>query len=72
MALFEGYERRIDKIQETLKAYGFNSIEETRDLCLSKGVDVDKIVKGVQPIAFERHRSLVSSIELKPYAFKVS
>ena len=53
MALFEGYERRIDKIQETLKAYGFNSIEETRDLCLSKGVDVDKIVKGVQPIAFE-------------------
>ena len=53
MALFEGYERRIAKIQETLNLYGFNSIEETRDLCLSKGVDVDKIVKGVQPIAFE-------------------
>ena len=53
MALFEGYERRIEKIQETLNLYGFNSIEETRDLCLSKGVDVDKIVKGVQPIAFE-------------------
>ena len=53
MALFEGYERRIEKIQKTLDVYGFKTIEETRDLCLSKGVDVDKIVKGVQPIAFE-------------------
>ena len=53
MALFEGYERRIEKIQKTLDLYGFKTIEETRDLCLSKGVDVDKIVKGVQPIAFE-------------------
>ena len=53
MALFEGYERRIDKIQKTLDLYGFKTIEETRDYCLSKGVDVDKIVKGVQPIAFE-------------------
>ena len=53
MALFEGYERRIEKIQKTLDEYGFKTIEETRDLCLSKGVDVDKIVKGVQPIAFE-------------------
>ena len=54
MALFEGYERRIEKIQKTLDVYGFKTIEETRDLCLSKGVDVDKIVKGVQPIAFEK------------------
>ena len=53
MALFEGYERRIDKINETVKEYGFSSIEETRDYCLSKGIDVDAIVKGVQPIAFE-------------------
>ena len=53
MALFEGYERRIEKIQKTLDLYGFKTIEETRDYCLSKGVDVDKIVKGVQPIAFE-------------------
>ena len=53
MALFEGYERRIEKIQKTLDLYGFKTIEETRELCLSKGVDVDKIVKGVQPIAFE-------------------
>ena len=53
MALFEGYERRIDKINETVKEYGFSSIEETREYCLSKGIDVDAIVKGVQPIAFE-------------------
>ncbi len=53
MALFEGYERRIDKINKTVKEYGFSSIEETRDFCLSKGIDVDSIVKGVQPIAFE-------------------
>jgi len=30
-----------------------NSLEEVRELCLSKGIDVEKIVKGVQPIAFE-------------------
>ena len=53
MALFEGFERRIDTINKTLAKYGWNSIEEARDLCLSKGVDVEKIVKGVQPIAFE-------------------
>lgn len=53
MALFEGYERRIDKINKIVKEYGFTSIEETRDYCLSKGIDVESIVKGVQPIAFE-------------------
>ena len=53
MAQFEGYERRIDKINVALAKYGFTSLEETRDLCLSKGIDVDAIVKGVQPIAFE-------------------
>lgn len=53
MALFENYERRIDTISKTLDKYGFKTIEETRDFCLARGVDVDKIVKGVQPIAFE-------------------
>ena len=53
MALFESYERRIDKINKTVAEYGFASIEETREYCLSKGIDVDAIVKGVQPIAFE-------------------
>ena len=53
MAKFEGQERRMPKIEATLKEYGMTSLEEARDLCLSKGIDVESIVKGVQPIAFE-------------------
>ena len=53
MALFENYERRIDKINKALAEYGIGSIEETREICLAKGIDVEKIVKGVQPIAFD-------------------
>ena len=53
MALFESYERRIDKINVVVKEYGFNSLEETKDYCLEHGVDVESIVRGVQPIAFE-------------------
>ena len=53
MALFEGYERREAKILGVLKEYGIKSIEECRDICLSKGVDCDKIVRGTQPICFE-------------------
>ena len=50
---FEGYERRIDKINGVLAQYGIKDLEEARDICLSKGVNVEEIVKGVQPIAFE-------------------
>ena len=50
---FEGKERRLAKIEECLAANGIASLEEARDLCLAKGVDVEAIVKGVQPIAFE-------------------
>jgi len=50
---FEGYERRIAKIEKALKEYGIASLEEARQICLDKGVDVEAIVKGVQPIAFE-------------------
>lgn len=53
MIRFEGYERRIAQINKCMAEYGFNSLEEVRELCLSKGIDVEKIVKGVQPIAFE-------------------
>ena len=53
MALFEGYERRIDKINGVLKEYGISSVEECREIALSKGVDCDKIVRGTQPICFE-------------------
>ncbi len=50
---FEGKDRRLAKIEKFLAENGLGSMEECRDLCLSKGVDVDAIVKGVQPIAFE-------------------
>ena len=50
---FEGKERRMAKIEKCLAEYGLASLEDARDLCLSKGFDVDKIVKGVQPIAFD-------------------
>ena len=53
MAKFEGQERRMPKIEAALKEYGMTSLEEARDLCLSKGIDVESIVKGVQPIAFD-------------------
>ncbi len=50
---FEGKERRMAKIEACLAEYGLESLEAARDLCLSKGIDVDEIVRGVQPIAFE-------------------
>ena len=53
MALFENYERREAKILATLKEYGIGSIEECRDITLAKGIDVDAIVRGTQPICFE-------------------
>ena len=53
MPVFEGQSRRMPKIEECLKAYGLNSLEDAKELCLSKGIDVENIVKGIQPIAFE-------------------
>ena len=46
MALFEGYERRVDKITKVLKEYGISSIEECKEICLEQGVDCVKIVRG--------------------------
>ena len=51
--LFENYNRRIDTINKVLAEYGIESIEACRTICLDKGIDVEKIVKGTQPIAFE-------------------
>ena len=53
MALFESYERRIDKINATLAEYGIKDLEEAKQITLDKGIDVEAIVKGIQPIAFE-------------------
>lgn len=50
---FEGYERRIDKINSVLKEYGIKDLEDAQAICVNKGIDVDSIVRGTQPIAFE-------------------
>ncbi|ABK60624.1 MULTISPECIES: GGGtGRT protein [Clostridium] len=53
MALFEGYERRIDGINTVLKKYGMNSIEDAKKVCDEKGINVYDIVRSIQPICFE-------------------
>ncbi len=53
MALFEGYERRIDGINTVLKKYGMNSIEDAKKICDEKGINVYEIVRSIQPICFE-------------------
>ena len=53
MALFESYERRVDKIMGVLSEYGISSIEECKDITLAAGIDCDKIVRETQPICFE-------------------
>ena len=53
MAKFEGQERRMPKIEACCKEYGLSNIDEAKEYTLSKGIDVDAIVRGVQPIAFE-------------------
>ena len=53
MALFESYERRIDKINGVLAQYGIGSVEECREICKAKSFDPYEIVKGIQPICFE-------------------
>ena len=53
MALFESYERRIDKINSVLAQYGISSVEECREICKAAGFDPYEIVKGIQPICFE-------------------
>ncbi len=53
MITFEGYERRIDKINEALKGFGIESIEEAEKITKDAGLDVYELVKSIQPICFE-------------------
>ena len=56
MALFENYERRIDKINGVLAQYGIGSVEECREMCKAKGFAPYEIAAGIQPICFENVR----------------
>ncbi len=53
MALFESYDRREPQILAVLKEYGIGSIEECAEICKAKGLDIYKLVEGIQPICFE-------------------
>ena len=53
MALFESYERRIDKINSVLNSYGIASIEEAEKITKDAGLDIYDQVKKIQPICFE-------------------
>ena len=53
MALFESYERRIDKINGVLAQHGIKDIDECKAICEEKGIKPYEIVKGIQPICFE-------------------
>ena len=68
MITFEGYERRIDKINKCLAKYGFTDLEQVKKYALEKGVDAEQIVRSIQPIAFENAvwaYTLGSAIALK-------
>ncbi len=53
MALFESYERREKQILAVLAKYDIKTIEECADVCKAKGLDIYKLVEGIQPICFE-------------------
>lgn len=53
MATFEGQQRRIPKIEACLKANDLGTLDDCREMLLQKGIDVDAIVRGVQPICFD-------------------
>jgi hypothetical protein len=53
MALFESYDRRINKINEVLNSYGIKDIDDAKAICDAKGIDPYKICKDIQPICFE-------------------
>ena len=53
MALFESYERRIEKINAVLAQYGIKSVEEAKAICDEKGIDPYKMCEETQPICFE-------------------
>ena len=50
---FEGYERRIDKINAALEQYGIADLEEALKICTDLGFNPYDITTNIQSIAFE-------------------
>jgi len=50
---FEGYDKRIKKVNAVLKEYGIKDLADAKQICLDKGIDCEKIVKSTQMIAFD-------------------
>lgn len=53
MALFESYDRRIEKINAALNANGIKDIEEAKAICDKLGINPYKTCEETQPICFE-------------------
>ncbi len=53
MALFESYDRRIEKISSVLKQYGIKDIEEAKAICTARGIDPYTVCEETQAICFE-------------------
>ncbi len=53
MELFENYDKRIGQITPVLEKYGMKSLDEAKDVCAGKGLDVYGMVRGIQSICFE-------------------
>ena len=53
MITFENYDRKIEKINTALAAYGIASLEDAEKICKDKGIDPYQIARGIQPICFE-------------------
>ncbi|MDR0401854.1 MAG: GGGtGRT protein [Endomicrobium sp.] len=53
MITFENYERRIKQIKYITERHGIKNLEEAHEICASRNINIEKIVKNIQPIAFE-------------------
>ncbi|MBO4412750.1 MAG: GGGtGRT protein [Clostridia bacterium] len=42
-----------NNVENVLKKYDISSLEEAKKICLEKNIDVEKVVRGVQPICFD-------------------
>lgn len=50
---FEGYERRIDKINKVLAQYGIKDLEDARAICLEKALIAKQLSKACNPSALK-------------------